>query len=297
MILLNRRAFLGALAASPASLLATRLTRPLGLQLYTVRTLLPTQARETLRQIAEIGFDEVETAGDPRQFADLYKEFGLKPTAAHWEAPLVTGNWKAWSVQFPNGQPPGYTWDAAIEATAGMGIRYMVISYLMPAERQGVLAKTVYQRFADAMNKAGEKAKAAGLRLCYHNHAFEFAGKEGDRPFDRLEKGFDPDLVCWELDVFWAALAGHDPAALIREYPKRIRLLHLKDLKPGAPRMTDERLATPDLFKEVGAGSLNFPDILRAAAQANVDHYYVEQDECPGNPLDSLRQSHHYLKK
>ena len=83
------------------------------------------------------------------------------------------------------------------------------------------------------MNREGAKARAAGLRLCYHNHGFEFSGSSGPRPFDLLMENFDPALVSWELDVFWCNLAGFDPVELISEYPDRIPLPHLKDKAPG----------------------------------------------------------------
>ena len=255
----------------------------------------PRQAREALREAAEIGYTEVETLpGGSREFADYFEEFDLKPVAGHWECPLVTGNWAAWSVQFPSGQPEGYTWDAAIETSVEMGMKYMVISYLMPSERHG---KSGFARIADQMNQAGEKANAAGLRLCYHNHGFEFSGWSGTTPFDILMELFDPKLVFWELDVFWCSLAGADPAGILSKYLNRIPLLHLKDKLRGARKLTEERMATPDLFEEVGSGELDFVAILRAAEACGVEHYFVAQDECPGSPLESIRRSYDYLRR
>jgi sugar phosphate isomerase/epimerase len=294
----TRRSFLGAAGTAflPGAVFGgRRFSKPLGLQLYTLRKMFPRQAREALRGAAEIGYTEVETLpGGSREFDPYFKEFGLQPVAGHWESPLVTGNWAAWRVQFPTGQPEGYTWDAAIETTAEIGMKFMVISYLMPAERRG---KGGFLRIADQLNQAGERAKASGLTLCYHNHGFEFSGWSGSSPFDILMENCDPELVSWELDVFWCSLAGADPVEILTRYPNRIPLLHLKDKLRGARKLTEERMATPDLYKEVGAGELDFAAILLAAGESGVEHYFVEQDECPGSPLDSIRQSYQYLRR
>jgi len=283
-------AFFGGRAAAQGTF-----SEPLGVQLYTVRDLLPTRARETLKAIAEIGYTEVETfSGDAPRFEAYFKEFGLKTPSGHFETPLFTGNWAAWEVQFPNGRPKGYTLEAAIGIAKKMGMKYMVVPYLMPAERHG---RDSFLRFAEQMNRAGEQVRSAGLTLCYHNHGFEFSGLGSERPFDVLMKNFEPELVYWELDVFWCSLAGYDPAKLISDYPDRIALLHLKDKPKGAKRQTDERMVKPEIFKEVGGGDLDFRAILRAAEVAGVAHYFVEQDECPGNPLASLRASYTHLRK
>jgi len=296
--MLTRRSLLGGAGSAlfPGRLRAANtFSKAIGLQLYTLRRLLPRRAREALERAAEIGYEEVETLpGGSRELESYFQEFGLRPVSGHWEAPLVTENWAAWNRQFPTGQPPGYNWDAAIETSARMGMRFMVIPYLMPRERLG---PDRFIRFAERMNRAGEKTKAAGIRLCYHNHGYEFAGwSKKSTPFDLLMDNFDPGLVSWELDVFWCGLAGVDPAAILEKHPGRIPLLHLQDKRKGARKLTEERMATFDLFQEVGAGELDFAAILRAADEAGVEHYFVEQDEFEDGPLGSIRRSYDYLR-
>src|SRR5258708_27024823 len=125
------------------------------------------------------------------------------------------------------------------------------------------------------------------MTLAYHNHAFEFQGAEGQRPFDILMERTDPKLVKLEMDVFWVSTAGQDPVALLKQYPGRVALLHLKDKAAGAPVRFSEDVGH-EAFKEVGSGSLDFAAILKAAKAAGGQHYFVEQDFCPGNPIDSL---------
>jgi len=172
-------------------------------------------------------------------------------------------------------------------------LRYMVISYLMPSERGGL---DFYRSFADKMNRAGEAAAKAGLTLCYHHHSFEFAPVSGGRPIDVLLERFDPKLVKIEGDVFWMKAGGEDPAAKIRRLTGRIVLVHLKDVAPGTPVTYQEMKVPKEAFREAGSGSLDFPAILRACAEAGVKHYLVEQDHCAGSPLDSIAKSYRYLR-
>jgi sugar phosphate isomerase/epimerase len=105
----------------------------------------------------------------------------------------------------------------------------------------------------------------------------------------------DKKLVGLEMDVFWVSVGGHDPVELLHKLSGRVPLLHLKDKAQGTPVMYKESVPHA-AFKEIGHGILDWPAILKAAASAGVDHYFVEQDQTPGDPVESLRQSFTYLK-
>lgn len=289
---MTRRTLLQSATAGALTAAGTRrFTKPLGAQLYTVRDVLPKQPRETLKGIAGAGYTELETGRQNlSQYRDLYREFGLRPVSSHFDTPLVTGNWQYWQAGRP---PESYTWDTAIEESKKAGLPCMAIAYLRPQERGGL---DFYRSFADKMNAAGEKTRAAGMKLCYHNHAFEFARVEGARPFDLLMERFDKKLVFLEMDVFWVSVAGEDPARLLRQYKGRVSLLHLKDKLRGAPQRFAEDVPY-ETFREVGSGSLDFPEILAAAEDSGVEHYFVEQDRCPGDPVASLRASAEYVRQ
>jgi sugar phosphate isomerase/epimerase len=134
------------------------------------------------------------------------------------------------------------------------------------------------------------------MSFCYHNHAFEFATEKGATLFQVMLEHTDPKLVAFELDVFWVSVAGLDPAEFLQKLAGRVPLLHLKDKAEGTAVMYKESVP-PTAFKEVGSGVLDWPKVLRAAAAAKVAHYFVEQDQTPGDPVDSLRQSFGYLSK
>jgi sugar phosphate isomerase/epimerase len=267
-----------------------------GVQLYTVRDLLKDRAAETLKAIAAIGYKELELGrADVDRLAPIAKDLGMTPVSAHIEAPIITGKWDAWSF-IKEDMRAGLTIDRAVEQLAKHGLKYGVVSYLMPGERGS--DASFYQRLAEQMNKAGDTARRAGITLGYHNHGFEFEKlSDGRTPLDVLVAEFDPKLVTLELDVFWVGITGADPVALLKKFSKRVTLVHLKDKARGAAAQTDESKVTRDTFKEVGAGALDFAAILKAAEAAGVQHYFVEQDHTPGDPLASLKQSYAYLEK
>lgn len=264
---------------------SAKFTRPIGVQLYTVRNVLPAAAEPTLRSIADIGYREVEIALiDLPRLAPMLKEDGLKAVSCHIDTAIVTGA--------SQGKPPAMTLSAAIEEAKRYGVHYVVMPYIRPEDRG---SGDFYRQLTDKMNRAGEQCHAAGLGFCYHNHAFEFKGEKGHRPIDVLLERLDPKNVGLEMDVFWVSVAGNDPVAMLNRNKGRVPLLHLKDKQRGAPTQYEEKVK-PEVFKEVGNGSLDFAAILRAAATAGVQHYFVEQDQTPGDPVASLKQSYEYLR-
>ena len=125
--------------------------------------------------------------------------------------------------------------------------------------------------------------------------SFEFATlPDGRRALDVMLAAADPELVKLELDVFWVSVAGGDPVALIKQFSGRIPLMHLKDKMKGAPQSYTE-MVPPQTFVEVGSGAIDFPAVLKAAGDARVEHYFVEQDQSP-DPIASLRKSFEYLR-
>jgi sugar phosphate isomerase/epimerase len=149
---------------------------------------------------------------------------------------------------------------------------------------------------AGKLNKAGEKARAAGLKFCYHNHAFEFEPMDGSMPAHAMFHALDPELVDLELDIFWLSVAGQDPVEMLRQMAGRAPLVHLKDKASGTETRYNESVPRTT-FKEVGNGVIDWVKVLQAADTAGVKHFFVEQDQTPGDPVESLRQSFAYLKK
>ncbi|MBD3629968.1 sugar phosphate isomerase/epimerase [Cyclobacterium sp.] len=129
-------------------------------------------------------------------------------------------------------------------------------------------------------NKAGKILKEEhNLTFCYHNHGYEFYPHENGTLFDYMMEETNPEYVSYEIDILWTFFPGEDPAALINKYPDRFRLMHLKDLKKGVEgNMSGGTPKENDVV--LGTGQLDLPAILKAAKEAGIEHYYIE-DESP----------------
>lgn len=250
----------------------------LGVELYTVRNVITKNPEATLRSIEQIGYTEVEATGDNLdQIWPALEKTKLKPVSIH--VPTTT---------FMEG---GSRLESTMDDVKRRGFEYVVLPYIAPENRGGA---DMFKHLASTMNKAGEQAKSKGLTLCYHNHAFEFKPVDGSTGLDILMSETQKDLVYLEMDIFWVTVAGHDPVAMLKQYSGRVRLLHLKDkLRGGAPQFNEN--VPKDTFKEVGSGSIDIPNVLSAADAADVRHYFVEQDQTPGDPIASLQKSYKYL--
>jgi sugar phosphate isomerase/epimerase len=168
----------------------------------------------------------------------------------------------------------------------------VVCPWIDPRDRGGV---EMIRKLGGTLNHAGELSRKAGMRLCYHNHAFEYQPTADGRLLDVLMKTTDPALVSLELDVMWAHVAGADPVGVLQQYGDRIPLVHLKNVAPGVEPRFNENIPRA-AFHDLSDGAVDIPAVIRAAKQAGVKHYFVEQDETPGDPIESLRKSFQYLE-
>ncbi len=276
---MQRRQFL-ALAAASAALSSAHPLKVVGAQLYTVRGVLPKEPLETLRAIEKIGYREVEVTADNMDLIwPSLKQTSLKPVSLHLPTPLFMKD----QDKIP----------AAMEKAKSHGFQFVVCPYVAPADRGG---PDVMRKLADTLNKAGDLAHKAGLHLCYHNHAFEFEPSGDGTLLDVLMKAADPKLVSLELDIMWVKVGGGDPVSVLQQYHNRVALMHLKNVAEGTEKRYKEDIPRT-AFREVGKGMIDILPVLKAAAKAGVKHYFVEQDQTAGNPLDSLRESFDYVSK
>lgn len=252
----------------------------LGVQLYTVRNVIGKDPAATLQAIQKIGYTEIEAIyASLDEIWPALKQTSLQPVSVHIdEAMFVKG---------------GSDLDSALANAKERGFQYAVVPYIPVDQRGGA---DMFKRLADTLNKSGEKAKANGLHLCYHNHAFEFKPLDGKTGLEMLMSETQKDLVSLELDIFWASVAGHNPVDVLKTYSGRVRLLHLKDKSRAFTQTQFNENVPKDTFKEDGSGSVDIPAALAAANTAGVEHYFVEQDQTPGDPIASLQKSFNYLK-
>lgn len=276
----RRRDFLG-LAAASALPLPGRTLRTIGVQLYTVRNVIGEKPLETLQALEQIGFREAEVvAGNMEKIWPSLQQTKLKPVSVHLDTALFTRDVDKLPAMLDNVKQKGFA--------------YAVCPYIAPQDRGGV---EVIKKLGDTLNRAGETCRKSGLQLCYHNHAFEFEPvKEGGTLLDVLMKTADPKLVSLELDIMWSQVAGVDPVSVLNRYGKRVALMHLKNVSADTGKRYNEQVPRT-AFREVGNGVIDVAAVLKAADKAGVKHYFVEQDQTPGDPIASLRQSYEYLSK
>jgi sugar phosphate isomerase/epimerase len=150
----------------------------------------------------------------------------------------------------------------------------------------GELTLEDWRYVATEFNKIGEKVKAAGMTFGYHNHGPEFGSENGTVFYDELLRITDPKLVVFELDCGWISAAGHDPVKYLNKAPERFPLLHVKDMVKGPNGQFHSTI--------MGKGVVDYHPILRAAT--GLKHYFIEQEEFEGDPMDALRQDAEYMR-
>ncbi len=275
----SRRSLLKSLAAGTVALVLPRLDlfaspgyRPkIGLQLYTIRKQIDQDFDGTIRKIAQIGFEGIETFALPvnvtlEHAAKVFREAGLEIIGMHTELPA--GDKK--------------------EAVLKMADAYKCDLAIYPGWPQGDKYKdtAATQHMVEVYDEASAFLKSHGLRFGLHNHWWEFEKTDGIYPFYYLLDHVSNDVV-FEVDTYWAKTGGQDPAAVLRRFGKRAPMLHIKD----GPAEKGERA-----YAQVPAGSgvMDFPSIVKAGGK-NIRWMIVEFDEYDKDIFDGVRQSYSFL--
>lgn len=128
-------------------------------------------------------------------------------------------------------------------------------------------------------NAAGKILKKNGLQFCYHPHGYEFGPYKNGTMFDYLVKNTDARYVNFEMDVFWVKHPGQDPVVLLKKYPTRFLLLHLKDRKPGTEG-NQEGHAADETNVVLGQGDVGIAAIMKEAKKIGIQYCFIE-DESP----------------
>lgn len=260
----------------------------IGLQLYTVRNQMADDKTATLDAIAMAGYEQVELMSIDDQaveIAAIARDKGMAVHSAFMDFNAITN---------PAGDNV-ISVDRTIELAERIGLRYVVFGYIAKNQRDSA---DKCKAISDAANTAAEKTRAAGMQMCYHNHSFEFEKFAGGQqtPFDIFIERFDPQVMDFELDVFWVKIGGKDPMAMMKHLAGRISQVHLKDLKADVGTITDEGKVPADAFQELGDGVIDIPTVMKLAKEIGVRQCHVEQDQSPA-PLESISQSIQFLRK
>ena len=257
----------------------------MGLQLFTIRAPLARDVPGTLKAIAGMGYQEVETYGfDPqglkyyglpaKEFAGLLRENNITSPTGHYDL----NRYVSTSVD----ELTKYV-DRCIEGAHALGQSYITWPLIDPDSRSLDKFKVVAER----LNIIGAQVKKAKLQLAYHNHDFEFVPQNGQLGYDIILKETDPALVKLQVDLYWMAHANQNPHDWFKRQPGRFEMWHVKDMHKVSRDYT-----------ELGNGSIDFSKIWPDAALAGLKHYFVEQGgNFTHDPMRSIADSAEYMKR
>lgn len=242
----------------------------IGLQLYTIRDAMTADVPGSLKKVSDTGYKYLELAGytdgkfygvEPVEFKKMVNDMGMEVLSSHTQV-----------------EGAGVTLDNAkkmAEDHAKLGVKYCLQPWIVEEMRTTIAS---YQKMAANWNQIGLIMKDFGMQFGYHNHNFEFATIEGKVPYyDVMLAELDKNLVTMELDLFWSTKAGQDPVEIIKKYPGRFQLFHMKDMYTNeAPFFTTAGVKD---FAPVGSGVIDFKRILAVKDIAGMKYMVVEQDQ------------------
>ncbi len=243
---------------------------PIGLQLYSLREDATKDFVGVLKSVAAMGYAGVEFAGygglSPEELKTILGDLGLRVAGSH--------------VGFDQLDKQ---LDEILSFNTKLGNKFLIC----PAAPRELLADggaDDWKAFAHKLSEIGAKAKAKGLQLAYHNHAWEFKTVDGQHVLDIFFANVDPNNVMAELDLGWTFHAGVDPVTYLKKFKGRCPLVHIKDFKQDGPQT------------EVGTGDVDLAGIVATAPKVGVEWYIIETEQYNMAPVDSVRVGLHNLK-
>lgn len=247
-----------------------------GLQLYTLRDVLPQDPKGVLKQVAQMGYTQVESfegaAGmfwgmTNLDFKKLMDDLGMKIVSSHTDIRK--------------------DFERKVAEAAEIGMNYLIDPWEGPQK-----SIDDFKKIADTFNDKGAICKRNGIRFGYHNHGYSFKPVDDQIPQDVLMENTDPDLVDFEMDIYWVVTAGQDPSHWLKKYPNRWKLGHLKDREKGTP------LSEEDASVVLGTGSINWPKLLPDTIKEGMEFFIVEQERYVNmTSIEASQQDAAYLKK
>ncbi|MDR9458319.1 MAG: sugar phosphate isomerase/epimerase [Salegentibacter sp.] len=288
--MIPRRTFLkqtglvvAATTLTPSFVFAAEQDKALGLQLYSLRNLLKKKDLENIiSKISQLGIKEIETYGysredlfwghEAREFKHMLSDYGLNSPSGHYSGgDYLTGEKNVSDFKY------------ILDAANDMDQKYVIIPSI-----PGSLQKSTdgFKQSAEKLSQIGEMCRNQELKLAYHNHAFEFKDFNGKNGMEIFLTEIDKDLIDFELDIYWVVRAGIDPISLFKKYPGRFKLWHIKDMMK-----IDESLNT-----EIGAGSIDYKEIMAYTQTSGLEHLIIEQENFEMDPFKSLSKSYTYIQ-
>lgn len=286
---MHRRSFIKSVSLLSATMLSSPIwakaapKNMVGLQLYTVRDIIGKDIKNIIAKASQIGYKVVETFDystnnkffglTAKEFSTLLKDYGMIAPSNHLGVDTLFKNGSLTEIE------------RFIEASVELKSTYITIPSMDYRYRK---TADDYKRHAETFNKAGELCNKAGMKMAYHNHEFEFK-KFGDiSGLEILLSETDPNLMHFELDIYWAARSKVDPFKFMKKHKGRFPLWHVKDMAK----------ANIDHNTEIGNGTIDFVSLFKEAKNFGLKHAFVEQEtNYVPDPMGSIKSSLEYLKK
>lgn len=253
-------------------------SQEIGVQLYSFRNQIPKDIPGTLQKIREMGITELEGGGSyglsQQEFKSMIDKMGFKMIS-------IGGDFDKLQKDLPG----------IIAEAKAYGAKY-VVCFWIPHNGDEFTIENA-NKGIDVFNAAGKTLKENGLSLCYHPHGYEFRPYEKETLFDYMMAKTKAEWVNFEMDVFWIKHPGQDPVALLKKYPGRFQLMHLKDRKPGT---IGNQNGNADVETNVvlGSGDVGIADIMKVAKKAGVKHFFIEDES--SRSMEQVPQSLAFLK-
>ena len=250
-----------------------------GLQLYSVRDVLPTDSKGVMTKLAQMGYKQFESYQGSNGFL-----WGLEPAAMRSFLNGIGVKMVSTHFDFKAASENADTLQKYIEMANGAGLSYLLCPYIGAQKTWDD-----WKRVADSFNRVGEVVRNGGLKFGYHNHDYSFRPMDGKLPQEYLLTHCDPINVMFELDMCWIEAAGQSAVDHLKQFGNRYELCHIKDYKKEA----DGKVVQQDL----GQGIVNYQAILKQARKSGMKHFLIEQEQYPISSMVSVKDNADYMKK
>jgi sugar phosphate isomerase/epimerase len=253
-------------------------SQEIGAQLYTFRNQIPKDIPGTLQQIRAMGNREIEGGGS---YGMPMAEYKTMLDKIGFDMVSIGADFNQLQKDLP----------AVIREAKAFGARY-VVCFWIPHKGDDFTIEDA-RKAVEVFNAAGKTLKENGLSFCYHPHGYEFRAYEKGTLFDFLAASLNPAWVNFEMDVFWIKHPGQDPVALLRKYPGRFPLMHLKDRARGTPGNQNGH-ADVETNVVLGTGDVGIEAIMKEAKIAGVKHFFIEDES--SRSMEQVPKSIAFLK-
>lgn len=278
--MVSRRSFIQMLSLAGASLALTssslntmsfsKKRQAVGIQLWTLRTLIEKDLPGVLQSLHEIGYNSIEPFGFDGEF------FGYGAA----EFKRLCGNLNL-TIHSTHSSVDEENAEVLAEKGREAGLEFLVMPWI---DSSKLSTADDYKRFSEKLNRIGEKVNKAGLRFAYHNHAFEFESKEEQIPYDIMLQNTDPDLVTFQMDIYWVVKGGQKPEEYLKKYPGRFESWHLKDM------------AFDGNSCAIGDGAIDFRHLITLSKKAGLKRFFVEQEYFGSiSETEAVRKSYNFI--